>query len=113
MPKPWRLTKHAEQTLLEIALWTVETFGPLQAEKYESELIDRCNAVSAGKAFVQNCGILFGEPAATNLKLARAGQHFIIFEELPEMIAILDFIHSRSDLPGKISYLESFLKNPR
>ncbi len=107
MPKPWRLTKHAEQTLLEIAYWTVETFGPLQAEKYETELIDRCDAVSTGTAFVQSCGILLGDPTATNLKMARAGQHFIIFEEMPEMIVVLDFIHSKSDLPGKIAYLES------
>jgi toxin ParE1/3/4 len=105
MRKPWRLTKHAEQSLLEIALWTVEKFGPLQAEKYEEELIDRCDAISAGTAFVQNCGILLGDPTSTNLKLARAGQHFIIFEEMSEMIVILYFIHSRSDLPGKISYL--------
>ncbi|EDP60936.1 hypothetical protein BAL199_00120 [alpha proteobacterium BAL199] len=38
MPKPWRLTRQAERSLVEIARWTLETFGPRQAEAYDSGL---------------------------------------------------------------------------
>ena len=39
MPKPWRLTKRAETALIDIARWTIETFGPRQAAAYEDDLI--------------------------------------------------------------------------
>ena len=38
MPKPWRLTRQAERALVEIARWTLETFGPRQAEAFDAEL---------------------------------------------------------------------------
>ena len=32
MAKPWVLTRQAEATLKDIAVWTVETFGKQQAD---------------------------------------------------------------------------------
>ena len=31
MPKPWRLTRQASTSIIEIARWTYETFGARQA----------------------------------------------------------------------------------
>jgi toxin ParE1/3/4 len=97
----------AEQSLVEIALWTHNSFGEVQAQKYEAELIERCEAIASGVTFVQNCGILVGQPESSKLFLARSGQHFIVFEEQEDLIVILEFFHSRSDLPAKIASLKS------
>ena len=43
MSRSFRLTRRAEASLIEIARWTIETFGARQAEIYEEELLARCN----------------------------------------------------------------------
>ncbi len=48
MPKAWRLTRQAERSLVEIARWTLATFGPRQAEAYEAEPVARCAAIASG-----------------------------------------------------------------
>ena len=55
MPKPWRLTRQAETSLIDIANWTLETFGPRQAAAYEEDLIARCTEIAAGMAMSQDC----------------------------------------------------------
>ena len=60
VPKPWRLTRHAETSLGEIARWTLDTFGPRQAAAYEQDLIDCCSAIAAGEAMTRECRRLIG-----------------------------------------------------
>jgi plasmid stabilization system protein ParE len=105
--KPWRLTTQAERSLIEIAIWTFETFGTRQAELYEGELIEQCQAISDGHAITHDCKILAGEAAEDDVRFARAGEHFVVFVEFAEEIAILDFLHSKSDLPRRIADLTS------
>lgn len=105
--KPWRLTPQAEKSLVEIALWTLETFGPVQADIYERELIDRCAAVADGRALSQDCSILVGEPDDIDLRFTRAGEHFAVFLDLEEEIVFIDFLHARSDLPARIRALQA------
>ena len=42
-----------------------------------------------------------------DLRFTRSGQHFIVFIEDAAQVIIVDFLHSRSDLPGKIAALSS------
>lgn len=105
MARPWRLTKQAEASLLEIALWTFETFGPRQAEAYEDDLIARCREIASGTAITQGCRQLIAPDLAEDLRFARSGQHFIVFIEDASQVIIVDFLHSRSDLPGKLAAL--------
>lgn len=49
MSKPWRLTPLVEDSLVSIALWTIETFDTVQAEAYEQELICRCAVLLPGQ----------------------------------------------------------------
>jgi plasmid stabilization system protein ParE len=49
------LTRAAEASLLEIATWTFETFGPRQAAAYEEDLIARRKEIASGKALSQDC----------------------------------------------------------
>lgn len=105
MSKPWRLTRQAEASLVEIARWTLETFGARQAAAYEEDLIARCIEIAAGTAHTQQCRRLIAPDLPEDLRFARAGQHFIVFVEDTEQIIVVDILHSRSDLPGKLAML--------
>ncbi len=105
MPKPWRLTRAAEASLIDIAQWTVETFGPRQAAAYEEDLIAVCRDIAAGTALSQDCRRLIDPNLPEDLRFARAGQHFVIFIEDAAQVIIIDFLHGRSDLPRRLANL--------
>lgn len=105
MPKPWRLTQAAERSLIDIAIWTVETFGPRQAAAYEEDLISVCRDISAGRAQSQDCRRIIDPDLPEDLRFARAGQHLIVFVEEAVQVIIIDFLHSRSDLPRHLANL--------
>jgi len=105
--KPWRLTPRAQESLVEIALWTLDTFGPAQADLYEAELIARCEAVAAGHATTRDCALLLGQDAPTPLRFTRAGEHFAVYTETAAEIVFVDFLHARSDLPARLAALEA------
>ena len=105
MPKPWRLTKGAEASLIDIALWTIETFGPRQAAAYEDDLIATCREIAAGTAVSQDCRRIIDANLPEDLRFARAGQHFVVFVEDAEQVIIIEFLHSRSDLPRRLAAL--------
>ena len=105
MPKPWRLTRSAERSLIDIAIWTVETFGPRQAAAYEDDLISVCRDIAAGTAQSQDCRRIINPDLPEDLRFARAGQHFVVFVEDVEQVIIIDFLHSRSDLPRHLANL--------
>ncbi len=105
MPKPWRLTRQAEVSLTEIARWTLETFGSRQAAAYAEDLIAHCAEIAAGTAVTQDCRRLIDPTLPENLRFTRAGQHFVVFVDYPEQVIIVDFPHSRSDLPRRLATL--------
>lgn len=107
MTRRWRLTRRAERSLVEIAGWTLETFGPRQAAAYEEDLIARCDEIAAGTAPSQACAILVGDDESHDLQFTRAGGHFVVFLERPDMVVIVDFLHGRSDLPRRIASLRA------
>ena len=102
MPKPWRVTKGAEASLIDIALWTHETFGPRQAAAYEDDLIATCRKIAAGTAVSHDCRRLIDPNLPEDLRFSRAGQHFVVFIEDAEQVIIIEFLHSRSDLPRRL-----------
>jgi plasmid stabilization system protein ParE len=106
MSKPWRLTQTAQASLIDIARWTVETFGPRQTDAYEEDLIATCRDIAAGTALSQDCRRLIDPDLVENLRFSRCGQHFIVFAADVDQVIIIDFLHSRSDLPEKLAALQ-------
>lgn len=102
MRRSWRLTRTAEESLTEIARWTLETFGAQQAAAYEDKLIAVCNTVAAGGAFSQDCRHVIDAGLPEFLKVTRAGQHFIIFIEDESAVTILEFLHPRTDIAKRL-----------
>ena len=105
MSRPWHLTRQAEASLTDIARWTHETFGPRQAAVYEEELIARCIDIAEGTAISQECRQLIHPDLPEDLRFTRSGQHFIVFVEGPDSVIVVDFLHSRTDLPRRLAAL--------
>ncbi|WP_289044234.1 type II toxin-antitoxin system RelE/ParE family toxin [uncultured Aliiroseovarius sp.] len=103
MSRSFRLTRRAEASLVKIARWTIDTFGSEQAERYEAELLERCNAILNEQAHSRSCAILVDE--AKDLRFVRAGEHFLVFLDQPDEVIIVDILHSRSDLPHHVAAL--------
>lgn len=99
-----RFTRQAEESLLEIASWTIDTFGARQAAIYENELLDQCQAIAEGRALSRDCSAL--APEGRGMSYTRAGEHFLIHILQNDMIIIVDILHSRSDLPKKIAQIK-------
>lgn len=102
MPRPWRLTRQAEASLNDIARWTLDTFGPRQADAYEADLIARCTGIAAGTVPTQSCRQLADPDMPEDLRFVRSGEHFIVFIEDETAVVIVDFIQTRSDLPRRL-----------
>tara|TARA_R110000850_G_scaffold240887_1_gene365423 strand:+ start:187 stop:522 length:336 start_codon:yes stop_codon:yes gene_type:complete len=105
MSRSFRLTRLAEESLTEIARWTIKTFGLRQAEFYEAELLNRCEGILNGQAHSRSCAILVDDSDA--LRFVRAGEHFIVFLDQPDEVVIVDILHSRSDLPRHLAALKA------
>jgi len=103
MSRSFRLTRRAEASLIEIAIWTIEKFGTRQAELYEAELLARCDAIVQSRAHSRSCAVLVD--GAEDLRYLRAGEHFLVFLDRPDEVIIVDILHSRSDLPRHVAAL--------
>lgn len=103
MSRSFRLTHRAEDSLVEIARWTIDNFGTRQADIYEAELLSRCEMNVNGQAHSRSCSILVDD--AADLRYLRAGEHFLVFLDRTEEVIIVDILHSRSDLPRHIAAL--------
>ncbi len=103
MTRALRLTRRAEASLVDIAKWTIDTFGPAQADLYEAELLTRCQAILTGQAHSRSCTTL--APEAEDLRFTRAGEHFLVFLDRPEAVIIIDILHARCDLPRHVAAL--------
>lgn len=110
MAKTWRLTLQAEASLVEIANWTVQVFGPNQAKAYELDLIAFCQDLADGRAHTRSCRDHLSAGVGPDLRFARFGSHLVIFVELGSEVVITDFLHARRDLPKLLA--EQYLDDP-
>jgi len=105
MSRDWRLTPVAEQSLREIARWTIETFGQNQATAYMNDLIARCSELANGQAFEQRCNQLVDAAMPEDMCFSRCGQHFIVFIRDNDLVTIIEILHARSNLPARLNNL--------
>ena len=107
MPKPWRLTQVAEESIADIARWTIETFGLRQAIACEEDLIAACREIAEGTALSQDCQRMIDPELPEELRFVRVGQHYVVFYEEDGLVVIVDFLHGRSNLPRHLAALTS------
>lgn len=105
MPKAWRFTVRAKLRLVDIAIWTLDTFGEAQADSYEAALVAQCEAIARGTAHTRSCRSAIDPHLPDDLYLTRAGSHVIVFTERDGVIVITDILHARQDLARLIADL--------
>ena len=103
MNKTWRVTHQAEQSLLDIALWTVETFGPHQADAYEQDIIAKLDDIASGVAHTQSCSVLIDSNLTEDIQFTRVGGHYLIYIEQSDSFVLLDLLHQSVDLPRHLA----------
>jgi len=103
MNKSWRVTHQAEQSLIDIALWTVETFGPRQADAYEQDIITKLDDIASGVAHTQSCSVLIDSELTDDIQFTRVGGHYLIFTEQSDSFVLLDLLHQSVDLPRHLA----------
>lgn len=91
------LTKSAEEDLTGIWLYTNETWGFDQAEKYFDLMVICCEAIGTGEAQSK-----LVEGLSSNIHVHRCEEHYIFFlpNERPIILAIL---HGRMDFLRQLS----------
>jgi toxin ParE1/3/4 len=105
--KPWRLTRRAADSLVEIFAWTLSRFGERQAIAYRDALSERIEASAAGRPpHPHPCGLLMREhPGADDLVYYREGGHYIVMRDSEEVLSVLEFFHQATDLPRHLQAL--------
>jgi toxin ParE1/3/4 len=88
----FRLTRDAERDVLDIYLYTVEHFGPAQAESYATHLFDRFATIAAQPSLGRDFGDI--HPGARRVN---EGSHAIRYRPDPEGILILRILHQKTD----------------
>lgn len=96
----------AEESLDGIHDWTLVHFGPLKAQAYTSDLLERCFAVGEGTVVHQSCRAAFIADMRDDLRFTRSGQHHVIFIESGTEVLIVDFVHSKLDIVGRLERLK-------
>ncbi len=99
-----RVLRRAATALRNIRRWTVENFGVTQTALYLTDLRQCMVGIAEDTVMTWDCSRLVPD-APEGYRFARVGQHYLIFVESTSEVAILDVIHQRMDLAGKIAKL--------
>ena len=102
----YRLSPLAEETLEDILVYSFETFGEAQANKYREALLARLDALVEGRSPLgRPCEALVGDDAPNGLFYVKQGGHFIIYRTIGDEIFVVDFVHEVRDLPARLREL--------
>ncbi len=97
MPE-YRLTPDAEDDLLQIAAYTIETWGPGQADRYEAALVQCFGAICRGDAHSR-----LPIPRRPEIRVTRCRHHYVFSfhadDAPPLIIAVL---HENMDLVTRL-----------
>ena len=113
--KPWRLTPQAEDSLVEIFVWTIEKFGERQALAYQGGLIERINRLASGEPpHARPCAVLMskrpgyqGHAGAKALTYFLEGGHYIIMRDTEKLLEVLEFFHQSANIPYHLERLDT------
>jgi plasmid stabilization system protein ParE len=98
-------TPHALARFDDILAFSVERFGPARAVQYLDDIEQRCRGLRSGKTSSQSCRTVIGAHVRADLRLARAGGHFIIFTETDAEVRIIDIGHQSANLARRLKDL--------
>jgi toxin ParE1/3/4 len=92
------LSSHAELDLLEIAEYTVETWGPEQARKYATALFTHFTALARGEILARSV-----IPGRSEVKMSRCRHHLVFsLHEEGAPPAVIAVFHEKMDLMSRL-----------
>jgi len=89
---PYRFTRSAQEDLIDIWLYTQETWGEAQADVYQDALHLCCQRIAAGQA--QHKPV----PGLDEIRSHRCQHHYLFFVEQDSAAIIVAVLHERTSL---------------
>ena len=100
--RSFSLSPQAFESLENIHLYSIATFGAIRGEAYVANLLERCHGLAAGTLPHQSCRAIFAADVRSDLRLVRAGRHTIIFTESLSEVRIVQIIHQSADIARRL-----------
>ena len=88
----YAFTRSAKEDLLDIWLYTQETWGEAQADRYQEDLHGCCERVAVGVVRAKSV------PGIDGVKVHHCRHHYLFFIEQRGTIVIIAVLHERMDL---------------
>ena len=88
----YAFTRSAKEDLLDIWLYTQETWGEAQADRYQDDLHGCCEQIAAGTVHAKPV------PTIDGVKSHHCRHHYLFFVEQRETIVVIAVLHERMDL---------------
>ena len=92
----YAFTRSAKEDLLDIWLYTRETWGEAQADRYQDDLHGCCERLAAGAVHVRPV------PTIDGVKSHHCRHHVLFFVERRETIVVIAVLHERMDLIARL-----------
>jgi toxin ParE1/3/4 len=99
----WKLTKKARSDFDEILLYTIDTWGEEQAERYRTLLLHGLDLIAQKPGVGRPCDRL-----ASGLRRFEQGKHVIFYKPDGNGILVSRILHQRM-LPGRPQFMDSSL----
>ncbi|MEO6596406.1 MAG: type II toxin-antitoxin system RelE/ParE family toxin [Planctomycetota bacterium] len=97
--RDYELALGAERDLLEVARYTLETWGPRQTDRYEAALLKHFEAIADGSAHTRR-----PLPLRPELYSSRCQHHYVFsLERRAECPLILAVLHESMDLIARLA----------
>lgn len=88
----FNLTQAAERDIVDIYLYTLENFGPAQADRYTADLFGRFTEIAASPSLGRDFGDIHPDTRRAN-----QGSHAIYYRNTNTGILILRILHQKMD----------------
>jgi toxin ParE1/3/4 len=91
-----RFTRSAQEDLIDIWLYTQETWGEAQADVYQDALHLCCERIAAGRAQAKPV------PGLDGVRSHRCQHHYLFFVEQDSAVIIVAVLHERMNLVERL-----------
>lgn len=92
----YRFTRSAREDLIDIWLYTQETWDEVQADVYQDALHLCCERIAAGRVQARHV------PGLDGVRAYRCQHHYLFFVEQNSAVIILAVLHERMNLVERL-----------
>lgn len=97
----WKLTRKAQKDFAEIVLYTIDSWGEEQAEKYLSQLLDAFDLIAQNPGLGRTC-----DPLSPGLRRFEVGKHVLFYKRMRAGVLVGRILH-RSMQPTRPHFIDA------